>query len=72
MRISHYPSTFAQEIERRGVVFCFFHPPQGTLSPLEISLGCGSALQHLPCSADNWVAVRLLYKDENKNATSRF
>jgi hypothetical protein len=70
MRISRYPSTFAQEIERRGVVSRFFDLPQGELSHLELSLGCGSAFQHLPCSADNWVAVLLLYKGENTNASS--
>ena len=50
---------FAPEIERRGGIFRFFHLPQGELSPLEPTLGCGSAFQHYPCSADTWVAMLL-------------
>ena len=51
----------------------FLHPPQGVLSSLDLSLGCGSAFQHLLCFADKWVTMLfqpLLYKGNNKNVSS--
>jgi hypothetical protein len=62
-----------REIERRGVIFCFFQLPHVGVSPLELLLGCGSAFQYVPCSADQWVTVLLqplLYKGNNKNPSS--
>ena len=37
---------------KKEVIFCFFHPLQVEMCPLELSLGCGAAWQQIPCFAD--------------------
>jgi hypothetical protein len=48
---------FTPAIERKGVILFCCHPPLVEVRPLKLSLGCGSAWQQIPSSADQWGAV---------------
>jgi hypothetical protein len=67
------PNGHDKQKSRNDEISCFFHLLQVELSPLKLTLDCGSAFQQLPCSADTWVAMLLLpllYRGDNKTTSS--